>query len=127
MKNTIVTDSAVNCDYLTVLGTDGPANKRVIRSHGGIEKHAGQPIVDCIVLNSGKIPSSVLKRYEKQRAWPVEDDRAALGAMGVEVFLEDLLATGTVVRHDSALLADLLIRLARESRLRGAGATARGR
>ena len=103
--------------------TDGHTASDHLRA---LLEHAGQPIVDCIVLNSGKIPSSVLKRYEKQRAWPVEDDRADLEAMGVEVFLQDLLATGTVVRHDSALLADLLIRLARESRLRGAGATARG-
>ena len=103
--------------------TDGHTASDHLRA---LLEHAGQPIVDCIVLNSGKVPSSVLKRYEKRRTWPVEDDRAALGAMGVEVFLEDLLATGTVVRHDSALLADLLIRLARESRLRGAGATARG-
>ena len=44
MKTSNVTDPAVDCDYLTVLGTAGPANKRVIRSHGGIEKHAGQPI-----------------------------------------------------------------------------------
>ena len=103
--------------------TDGHTASDHLRA---LVEHAGQPIVDCVVLNSDKIPSSVVKRYQKQQAWPVKCDRSALDAMGVEVLLEDLLAAGTVVRHDSALLAGLLIRLARKSRLHRAGAPARG-
>ena len=89
-------------------------------------EHARLPIVDCIVLNSGKIPSSIKKRYQKEHAWPVEDDHTALEEMGVDVLLEDLLAADTVVRHDSALLANLLVRLARKSRLRRAESPVRG-
>ena len=89
-------------------------------------EHARLPIVDCIVLNSGKIPSSIKKRYQKEHAWPVEDDRPTLEEMGADVLLEDLLAAGTVVRHDSALLANLLVRLARKSRLRRAESPVRG-
>ena len=95
--------------------TDGYTASDHLRA---VLEHSGRPIVDCILLNSGKIPSSVLKRYRKQHAWPVEDDCTELEGMGVDVISEDLLAAGAVVRHDSGRLADLLVRLARLSRSR---------
>ena len=96
--------------------TDGYTASDHLRA---VLEHSGSPIVDCILLNSRKVPAAVLKRYRKQHAWPVEDDRTELEEIGVDVISEDLLAAGAVVRHDSGRLADLLVRLARLSRSRG--------
>lgn len=79
-------------------------------------RHSQDGLVDYVIVNERTAAEPVLKRYAETEAGPVQADRAALEAMGVEVLSVDLLASGEVVRHDSSRLASLLVDLASRAR-----------
>ena len=56
-----------------------------------------------------KIPLSVLKRYKKERAFPVEIDKEACSSLGVELRIGALAAVGQMYRHDSDKLAKAIL------------------
>ena len=56
---------------------------------------------DYVIVNERTAAEPVLKRYAETEAGPVEVDRTALEAMGVEVLSVDLLASGDVVQTGS--------------------------
>jgi uncharacterized cofD-like protein len=83
-----------------------------------IHEHARGPLIDVAIVNTGSIRPATRRRYAKQEAEQVENDSAEIRAMGVEVWEENLLQEGTVVRHDSEAVASVAMRLARVSRRR---------
>jgi uncharacterized cofD-like protein len=67
--------------------------------------HCGGILFPNVLVNN-KLPSAeMLKRYEKERATPVEVDRPKLQALGLNVVEHDLLAEDGVIRHDPDRLA----------------------
>ena len=82
-----------------------------------IHEHAGLPLIDTVVLNRHRFPANMKKRYLEQNARPVEQDDE-LVELGIDVVTEDLLASGTVARHDPDRLARVLVGLARRGRIR---------
>jgi len=70
-------------------------------------------LFDYVVLNTSPISRGLARRYEAQRAEPVENDLEAVRALGVEPVLARLLVEDGVARHDPARLARLLLKLAR--------------
>jgi len=77
-----------------------------------IERFAGEGVVDIVLVNSSQIPADRLPAYRQEGAEPVTVDRAALEARGVEVVERDLLAAGSLVRHDPAKLSRAILELA---------------
>jgi uncharacterized cofD-like protein len=69
-------------------------------------RHAGEGIIDAVLVNATEIPAPLIAHYAETGSEPVAVDRAALEAMGVEVHAADLLAAdGDLIRHDSGKLA----------------------
>jgi uncharacterized cofD-like protein len=65
------------------------------------------------VLVNDRLPSvETLKRYEAERASPVQIDRERLQALGLNVVECDLLAEDRVVRHDPDRLASAVLAMA---------------
>lgn len=85
-----------------------------------IHKHAGQNIIDCVVLNSAAIPLALQRRYARAHVKPVENDLERLAELRVKVVTAELIGGGEpasqTVRHDSAALAEVVIDLASRSR-----------
>ncbi len=75
-----------------------------------LEGHLGRGFVTAVVAHSGTIPAERLAAYREQGAEPVALDRAGFEARGLAVFAADLLAEGTLVRHDSSRLAAAALR-----------------
>ena len=75
-----------------------------------IQDHTGSMFFDGIILNNKPIAGPVLSRYRREGAIPVHSDVEVLERMGLRVLEGDLLASGKVVRHDPALLADAVYR-----------------
>lgn len=78
-------------------------------------------IVDSCVVNTRRFSEPVLKRYRAHAAQPVENDCAALEAMGVKVVATDLLrindrAARGKIRHDSSAIAAVAVELAQKGR-----------
>jgi uncharacterized cofD-like protein len=80
--------------------------------------HAGVDLLDYAVVNTRPIKAVQRRRYAREEAKPVENDFDTLQAMGVNVVATELSSGGDKVRHDPASIADVSIRLARESRAR---------
>jgi uncharacterized cofD-like protein len=74
-----------------------------------IQTHVKPRIVDYVVANRQKVSLSVAKRYRKEGAAQVPVDAAGLRELGVKVLLGNLLEEHSVIRHNSARLARLLL------------------
>ncbi len=77
-----------------------------------IEEHAGEGLVDAVLVNAVPPPLPLLERYAAAGSHLVEVDRAAIEAHGVEVVETDLLAAGDLVRHDPARLSRAILEFA---------------
>jgi uncharacterized cofD-like protein len=74
--------------------------------------HAGQGIVDAVLVNSTAIPPALIAHYAETGSEPVAVDRDALEDLGVEVHEADLLAAdGDLIRHDPEKLARAVLEL----------------
>lgn len=85
-----------------------------------MEKYIGRQ-VDAVIINTGKFPASILKKYEKEDEFPVIDDLDNLNDR--KIFRGNLLATEEIkkvsgdtlkrslIRHDPSKLARVIIKL----------------
>ena len=76
-----------------------------------IYEHAGMPIFDYAILNSGPIPASIRMRYALEGAEPVRIDMDRIQAMGIHCVTGDFVVKGDVLRHDSDRVTDALVAL----------------
>jgi uncharacterized cofD-like protein len=84
-----------------------------------IHKHARGKLIDYAIVNSRSITASLRRRYERERAAPVEADLDNLFRMGLQVMAGNLLINeGNKVRHDPDEIAAVALRLALEGRTR---------
>ena len=79
-------------------------------------KHARQPVIDVVVVNTRAITPRQRRKYAAQQAQSVLNDVDRLAQMGLEVVATDLLGEGQIVRHDPRTTADVALNLARRSR-----------
>lgn len=76
-----------------------------------IYEHAGMPIFDYALLNSGPIPASIRMRYAAEGAEPVRTDIDRIHAMGIRCVTGNFVAQGDVLRHDSDRVTEALLDL----------------
>jgi len=81
-----------------------------------LRSHAGGKLADYAVINVRPIDPALRKRYEKERALPVENDIDRIRKMGVQVVTGNLLQESEKVRHDPEQTAAIVVRLALEGR-----------
>ncbi|MFH0877272.1 MAG: gluconeogenesis factor YvcK family protein [Candidatus Omnitrophota bacterium] len=68
-------------------------------------------ILDGCIVNNGLIPASMLEKYARENAMPVEADSQVIRNLGYDVMEEDLVSTTDHVRHDSNKLAKIIANL----------------
>jgi 2-phospho-L-lactate transferase/gluconeogenesis factor (CofD/UPF0052 family) len=83
-----------------------------------LRDHAGGELLDCVVVNTGRIAPAIRRRYAEERALPVENDLEALRALGVEVVERNLLQKGAHVRHNPAATGAVALELAMKGKAR---------
>jgi uncharacterized cofD-like protein len=86
--------------------TDGYSATDHIRA---IYEHAGGHIFDWVVINNQEISPKLLSRYHAEGAEPVQASVPELQKLGVRCIFDNLVAEGSVVRHDPARLTRLLL------------------
>jgi len=92
-------------------------------------KHGGAGLIDCAIVNTSNLSSTIRKRYAAEAAVPVENDLAVIRALGIEVLEAELLGKPwhgrerrNKVRHDAAAIASVAMELAQRGRaIRTAG------
>jgi uncharacterized cofD-like protein len=83
-----------------------------------ILKHSGEGLLDCVVVNTRPISSSLKRRYAREKAQPVENDLDRLRELGLTIVSAELLEQKTAVRHDPVALARIVLDLATAGRQR---------
>jgi uncharacterized cofD-like protein len=79
---------------------------------GAIERHAEPGLIDAVLVNGAPPRLPLLDLYEREGAAPVLVDEREIAAHGVQVWVEDLLDDGELIRHDSDKLARAVLALA---------------
>ena len=70
-----------------------------------IYEHAGMPIFDYALVNTGKISEELQAKYAEEGAAPIEVDKKAIEALGVKCIAGNFVDEGDVVRHNTTRLA----------------------
>ena len=73
-----------------------------------IELHVGERLFDCVIVNDGEIPASVLAAYAEKGAKPVVIDQERLLGKGYRIEAERLVQHEQFLRHDTERLSDLI-------------------
>ncbi len=81
-----------------------------------IARHAGEGLVDTVVVNTQPVPVAARKRYAAQWVLPVDIDTERLRDLGVEVVSGNLVAKGDKIRHSPEATAAIAVELAVRSR-----------
>jgi uncharacterized cofD-like protein len=74
-----------------------------------LQEHVKPKIVDFVVANRQPVSEAVAKRYRREGAAQVQVDAGRLRQMGAHVLLGNLLEEHSVIRHNPARLAQLLL------------------
>jgi uncharacterized cofD-like protein len=100
------------CNVMTKHGeTDDFAASDFIRE---INRYlGGEGTLDCAVLNYHEsLPRPLLQRYKSEKSEPVAIDLGRCYEMVPQLAIRPLTATGALVRHDAARLAETLLEIA---------------
>jgi uncharacterized cofD-like protein len=110
---------AVKAYFVNLMWQPGETSEFRASDHvRSIIHHAPKLQLDYAILNSRPIRPALRVRYARQSAKPVENDCDAIRKMGIEIVLSDLLEENEKVRHSPALIAGIVLGLAREGRRR---------
>ncbi|MBU1888133.1 MAG: YvcK family protein [Candidatus Omnitrophica bacterium] len=74
-----------------------------------IVAHTQPDIINYCIVNTGKIPAELLKKYEEEGSYPVLADSDKIIEKGYNVIEEDLVNTLDYVRHDSKKLSKIIV------------------
>jgi len=77
-----------------------------------IYSHSGHGLFNYALVNSAPVSEEMRKRYEDERAEPVECDCPLIESLGVTCIAGNFLEEREVVRHDTDRLCRELLRLA---------------
>ncbi len=104
------------CNVMTQYGeTDGFTASEHIKA---IHSTVGKPFINAAIVNTTIPPDDVLRRYMKENAEPVVADAGNISRLGITVYAEDLLDTGTYARHNPEKLTSTLLKVFKEKALK---------
>jgi uncharacterized cofD-like protein len=110
---------AVKAYFVNLMWQPGETTQFRASDHiRAVHRHARGKVLDYAVVNIRPIQAALKKRYASQEAMPVENDLDAIFKLGVKVVAGNLASNASVVRHDPAATAAVVVRLAQEGRKR---------
>lgn len=115
---------ALKACFVNLMSQPGETTDFTAEDHlAALLKHGGAGLIDCAVVNTSHVSSTVRRRYAAEAAVPVEYDPEAIRAMGIEVLEAQLLKQRrsgperrSKVRHDAAAIASVAMALAKRGR-----------
>jgi uncharacterized cofD-like protein len=76
-----------------------------------IYEHAGRPIFDCALVNTGSISALLRERYAAGGAEPTQADVKRIEEMGIHCITGNFVAAGETLRHAPDRVTDALLSL----------------
>jgi uncharacterized cofD-like protein len=116
ISDAIVASEAIKIYVCNVMTQPGETENYCASAHvKALIEHSNSRIIDYCIVNTGKIPANILKRYEGQRSVPVVNDSARIENAGYRVLGAEIISIATdMVRHDPLKLAALITGLLEE-------------
>ena len=103
------------CNVMTQQGeTKGYTASEHIKA---LVEHSNKSILNACVVNDAEVPQDAQGRYKSEDSFPVKADIEEIKEMGYIVAATDLLTVNDYVRHDSAKLTKVLIKLIEKYRI----------
>jgi uncharacterized cofD-like protein len=100
------------CNIMTQPGeTDGFSASHHIKT---LVAHSHPRLMHYCIVNTGDIPTDMLRRYALENSYPVVNDRRNIEEMGYRVIEEDIVSIQDVIRHDPMKLAKIILGLIEE-------------
>ncbi len=113
----ICASNAIRAYYCNLMWQAGETTGLTASEHvKAILDHAGNPLLDYVIVNTAEIQAPLLRKYERRRQRPVVTDIDRMKALGLTVVEAPLASKQHLVRHDSDLAASIAVRLAGEGR-----------
>lgn len=108
----VISSKAVKVYVCNVMTQKGETNKFRASDHlRVIVEHTAPGIADYCIVNTARIPESLLSKYESEDSYPVIADSENLKKMKCRVVEAHIVSTKDYVRHDSVKLAKIIIDL----------------
>lgn len=85
-----------------------------------ILRHAGAPVIDYALINTGQIRSETVAQYAAEGQKPIEADLERVRALGVVPIVGNFVHEGDVLRHSYDLVAETVLDLATTGQLQRA-------
>src|SRR5699024_5007189 len=112
-----IRQTKANVVYVSnVMGQLGENEHYTTAAHvEAIYDHIGKDTIDTIVLHNQPIDKDILALYKEERSVPVPYDRERLRSYQIRIIEKDVIDyTDNVIRHNPAVLSEILFNLARE-------------
>ena len=118
MSEALASSNAFKIYVCNVMTQHGETDRYSASDHlKAIVEHSNKDVIDACLINDAPIPSEALSRYKGEEQFPVLDDVEKIREMGYRVVASDLLSVSDYVRHDSAKLNKVLIKLIESNRV----------
>jgi uncharacterized cofD-like protein len=112
IKHTILTSQALKLYVSNVMTQPGETDFYSVSDHlQAIETHLEARIFDCVIVNDGEIPVSILDIYAERGAKRVMVDTERLKAEGYRVISDQFVKYEKYLHHDSARLSERIAEL----------------
>lgn len=97
------------CNVMTQSGESD--NYTAFDHMNALISHTRPDIINYCIVNAGKVPKELLKKYEEEGAFPVVADSDKIIENGYNVIEGDVVNTQNYVRHDAKKLSKVIIGL----------------
>ena len=112
IKDEVSGSKALKVYVCNVMTQAGETDNYTASDHlNSIVNHTRPDIVDYCIINTGRIPKELIKRYEEEGAYPVVADSDKILENGYKVIEDDVINTKDYVRHDPKKLSKIIIDL----------------
>ena len=116
IPNAIRKSRAMKAYFVNLMSQPGETTDFSASDHvEAIRRHAKGQLIDCAVMNTGRISSSLRRRYEETRATPCLTMWIVCGVWDSKCRADLLDDSGPKVRHDPAAIASVALELARRA------------
>ncbi|MBU1913447.1 MAG: YvcK family protein [Candidatus Omnitrophica bacterium] len=112
MAEKIAQSKAPKVYVCNVMTQSGESDNYTAFDHmSALISHTRPDILNYCIVNAGKVPKELLKKYEEEGAYPVVADSDKIIENGYNVIEGDVVNTQNYVRHDAKKLSKVIIDL----------------
>lgn len=110
IRDAIVASNAIKIYVCNIMTQHGETDNYSAFDHlSAVIAHAYARIVDYVIVNTAKIPESLINKYKEELSYPIKNDIERIKKAGFNVLEEEIVELGQVVRHDSERLAKIIV------------------